>query len=209
LGLLATLVLLTLSACGGGQGRGSAHEEAKARPLPETDKPLRPGEYRSEEFKPSLSFYVGKGWINVGPELPDKVSISTGGKPLLIFRSLRQVYDPRSEKWVKAPEDMVSWFQHHPNLDSEKPEPVSVGGVEGEQFEWVVAEDSPENEVDTFKYSDGSEVSVAKGFRYRAIVLEDVKGETVTIGIGSPASEFDEFLSKAQKVLDTVKWTGS
>jgi hypothetical protein len=52
-------------------------------------------------------------------------------------------------------------------------------------------------------------VSAAKGFRYRAIVLEDVEGETVTIGIGSQASEFDEFLPEAQKVLESVKWGGS
>jgi hypothetical protein len=38
--------------------------------------------------------------------------------------------------------------------------------------------------------------------------LEDVKGKTVTIGIGSPTTAFDEFLAKSQKVLDTVKWTG-
>ena len=35
------------------------------------------------------------------------------------------------------------------------------------------------------------------------------KGETVTIGIGSPTTEFDDFLPEAQKVLDSVKWTGS
>ena len=48
-----------------------------------------------------------------------------------------------------------------------------------------------------------------KGFKYRAIVLESVKGKTVTIGIGSQTTGFDDFLPKAQKVLDTVKWTGS
>jgi hypothetical protein len=36
-----------------------------------------------------------------------------------------------------------------------------------------------------------------------------MKGKTVTIGIGSPATDFDEFLLEAQKVLDTVEWTGS
>ena len=56
LALLVTLIGLALSACGGDQ------EEAKARPLPEGPKALRPGEYRSVEFKPSLSFRVGKGW---------------------------------------------------------------------------------------------------------------------------------------------------
>jgi hypothetical protein len=41
------------------------------------------------------------------------------------------------------------------------------------------------------------------------VVLEDVKGETVTIGLGSLASDFDEFLPEAQKVVDSVKWGGS
>jgi hypothetical protein len=42
-----------------------------------------------------------------------------------------------------------------------------------------------------------------------------VKGKTVTISIignpttGNPTTEFDDFLPKAQKVLDSVKWTGS
>ncbi len=31
------------------------------RPLPEERRALRPGEYRSEEFEPSLSFRVGEG----------------------------------------------------------------------------------------------------------------------------------------------------
>jgi hypothetical protein len=43
----------------------------------------------------------------------------------------------------------------------------------------------------------------------RVILLEDVKEETMTIGIGSPAITFEEFLPKAQKVLDTVKWSDS
>ena len=75
-GLLATLLVLALSACGGG---GSAQEEAKARPLPEDPKTLRPGEYRSEEFKPSFSFRVGKGWQNEPLETPDKLAILRPG----------------------------------------------------------------------------------------------------------------------------------
>jgi len=218
LGLLVTLVVLALGACSG--GGSSAQKEEKeaneARPLPENNVTLRPGEYRSEEFKPSLSFHVGKGWIHVAPELPDKLAISLGrqeGDPLLIFRNLREVYKPTKSAGtpnvVEAPEDMVGWFQNHPYLKTEKPQPVTVGGVKGEQFDWVVAEDAPYADVDTFKYSDGSNAATAKGFKHRAIVLEDVEGETVTIGIGSKASEFDEFAPEAQKVLESVKWGGS
>src|SRR5215213_8106538 len=68
-GLLATLLLLALSACGGAGAGGQ--EEAKARPLPlypTGPKSLSPGEYHSVKFKPALSFKVGKGWEN-GEEL--------------------------------------------------------------------------------------------------------------------------------------------
>ena len=54
--MLAALVVVALAACGG------TEKKAKVRPLPEEPKALRPGTYRSEEFKPSLSFHVGKGW---------------------------------------------------------------------------------------------------------------------------------------------------
>ena len=59
LGLLVSLVVLALSACSGGGDGGNeeqakAKEGAKARTLPPYGQPLRPGEYRSEEFEPSL-----------------------------------------------------------------------------------------------------------------------------------------------------------
>jgi hypothetical protein len=41
------------------------------------------------------------------------------------------------------------------------------------------------------------------------MVFEDMRGKTLTIGIASPASDFDEFLLKAQKMVDGVKWRGS
>ena len=36
----------------------------------------------------------------------------------------------------------------------------------------------------------------------------DVGGETVLIDVFAPADSFDEFLPKAQKVLDSVEWKG-
>src|SRR5918997_3630964 len=76
-GLLAILLVLALSACGDG---GSAQEEVKARPLPEDPKALRPGEYRSTDFKPAFSFRVGKGWRTSSefPQVSDKLAITRG-----------------------------------------------------------------------------------------------------------------------------------
>ncbi len=89
------------------------------------------------------------------------------------------------------------------------------------QFD-VVVEDLPEDYsgvcqvcggvgsgVGIFRLSTGFPVAYGEADKSRLIVLEDVKGETVTLGFSSPATEFDEFAPEAQKVIDTVKWTGS
>jgi hypothetical protein len=65
------------------------------------------------------------------------------------------------------------------------------------------------NCVDLFRLSTGGPIFLAEGEKARAIVLEDVEGKTVTIGFATPASEFGEFASEAQKVLDSVEWRGS
>jgi hypothetical protein len=222
LGLLVVLVVLALSACGGDE------KKAKARPLPEEPKALRPGTYRSEEFKPSLSFHVGKGWSS-GPleaydEASDNLEIARGQMAGLGFVNVQEVYKPTttgSAIVVDAPKDMVGWLQQHPYLQTSKPEPVTVGGVKGLQFDVVVG-DRPQyyipictsivgtpNCVDLFRLSTGEPIFQIEGDKAGVIVLEDVGGEKVTIGFHSPASEFGELAPEAQKVLESVKWTGS
>jgi hypothetical protein len=139
---LVVLVVLALSACGGDE------KKAKARPLPEDPKALRPGTYRSEEFKPSLSFRVGKGWSSF-LESSDALQITLGQTAGLGFVTVQEVYKPTKTggpNVVDAPEDMVGWFQQHPYLQTSKPEPVTVGGVKGLQFEVVVG-DRPQSYI--------------------------------------------------------------
>lgn len=214
------MILVALTACGG----GSAQEQAKPRILPEYEKALQPGEYRSEEFEPSLSFRVGKGWSHVPLEAPDVLHIE-GGKPhgWLAFTNVQQVFKPGTQgEIVEAPKDMVGWYQHHPYLRTSKPEPISVGGVKGVQFD-VIVKDLPKDHrgvcgtdcVDLFEtgndynYALWSSTDEHSGEKQRAIVLEGVKDETVTIIYTSPADWFDAFAPEAQRVLDSVKWRGS
>jgi hypothetical protein len=212
------LVVLALSACGGDE------KKAKARPLPEDPKALRPGTYRSEEFKPSLSFHVGKGWSSSPLEASDILEITRGQTTGMNFSNAQEVYKPTktgSAIVVDAPKDMVGWQQQHPYLQTSKPEPVGVGGVKGVQLEVVVG-DLPQtynptcstivgnpNCVDLIRLSTGEPIFLLEGVKVRVTVLEDVGGETVTIGFFSPTSEFEEFAPEAQKVIDTVKWGGS
>jgi hypothetical protein len=215
IGLLVALLVFAVSACGGDE-----QQESKARPLPEVRQALRPGEYRSEEFEPSLSFRVGEGWTSFPPEASDTLSIARGETAALVFFNVQVVYEPKPirtgiSEVVEAPEDLVGWFQQHPYLQTDKPEPVTVGGVKGEQFD-VVVEDVPEDYsgvggaacVDLFSLSNGLPVCQPEEEKARVTVLEDVKGETVTIGFASPITAFEEFLPEAQKVIDSVEWEG-
>jgi hypothetical protein len=216
LGLLATLVILALSACGEGQ------EQADwPHPLPEDVKVLRPGEYRSEEFKPSLSFRVGKGWSTAPPESPDDLLLirAHDERRGVGFANAQDIYKPTKTGVPiveDAPEDMVGWFRGHPYLQTSKPEPVTVGGVEGEQFDVVVG-DLPQDYlgvcgrdcVATLGFSDGTSLQIYPKGKWHLIVLEDVEGETVVMGFGSPTSQFDEFAPMAQKLIDTVDWSSS
>jgi hypothetical protein len=218
LGLLVVVLVLALSACGGDE------KKAKARPLPEEPKALRPGTYRSEEFKPSLSFHVGKGWSSTPLEASDGLEITRGQTARLAFFNVQEVYKPTktgSAIVVDAPKDMVEWLQQHPYLQTSKPEPVRVGGVKGLQFD-VVLGDLPQtyngtcssvvgnpNCVDLFRLSTGGPILLVEGYKASFIVLEDIEGETVTNGFVSRASEFGEFAPEAHKVLDSVEWRGS
>src|SRR5215212_3353780 len=129
LGLLVTLAVLAFGACGGG-----GENEAKPRPLPGDEQALHPGVYRSEEFKPSLSFRVGKGWATSPPEVSDSLKILRGETSGVRFLSAQEVYKPGNTlNVVDAPKDLVGWFQHHPYLKTSKPKPARVGGVKGKQ----------------------------------------------------------------------------
>jgi hypothetical protein len=215
-GLLGTLLVLALSACGGAGGQ----EEAKARSLPlyPTEHALRPGEYHSVKFKPALSFKVGKGWSITENQLSDFIELSQQGEiDTLNFANVKEVYKPGTTNVVDAPEDLLGWLQHHPYLKTSKPQPVTVGGVKGEQLE-VLVDHLPKNPngycgsdcLDIFTLSDTGIGGYFKEVNKRkVIVLEDVKGDTVVIWYAGPPDTFDEFAPEAQKVVDSVKWSGS
>ncbi len=218
-GLLATLLVLALSACGGAGAGGQ--EEAKGRPLPCCPQALGPGEYHSVTFKPPLSFKVGKGWENAAEQLPAFILLGyEGGTGVnyLTFANVKEVFKPGTLEVVDAPKDLVGWLQHHPYLKTSKPQPVTVGGVKGEQLD-VLVEDLPKDYsvdpecsdcVDIAPLSNDQEAAIFKEVNKRkVIVLEDVKGDTVMIWFAAPPDEFDEFAPEAHKVVDSVKWSGS
>ena len=213
LGVLLALVF-GVSACGGDE-----QQVSKPQPLPEKRHELRPGEYRSEEFVPSLSFSVGEGWTTSPPEVFDAFLLTRGGTVGLGFVNAQQVYEPSRSgipTVVEAPKDLVGWFQQHPYLRTSEPEPVTVGGVKGVQLD-VIVETLPEDYsgpcagdcVDIFRSSGLGSIAFLKDSKSRVIVLEGVDGQTVVMGFSIPATRFDENVPEAQKVIDSVEWRES
>jgi hypothetical protein len=223
-GVLAVLIALTLSACGGGTAGGGEHQQAEGRPLPKYEKASLPaGQYYTTEFKPSLSFRItGDDWRFEGPsgtlgdpEHPDYLFFQRVPEAEISFfnvMKLKGVYKPRGQKGAIEPapasDELVGWFQHHPYLETSKPEPMSVGGVEGVQFDVVVA-NPPKGDscVNIFALSTGGPSEACDFHKARYIVLEDVKGVPVVIQYGD--ENFDKFVPVAEKVLKSVEWTGT
>jgi hypothetical protein len=209
-GLLMLSILPLAMACG-----EPPPEEPKPRPLPEDTQTLSPGTYRSEEFEPSFSFTIGEGWTNQPVETSDNLALTWGQTWLLRFFKAQEVYNP-NERYgvVDAPKDLIGWLRRHPYVRASTPEPVTVGGVEGERMDVTVVGDLPEDHVgacgpdclDLFLLSDGSALGLVKGDKARGTVLEDVEGETLIIGFVGPADEFDLQAAETQKVIDSVEW---
>jgi hypothetical protein len=177
-------------------------------------------EYATDDFQPAFSFkVVGEGWYTAGPEFRDILDIKRPGGLTFGFLNVEEVFYPnntRETDRMTAPKDMVAWFQRHPYLEAEEPEPVSIGGAKGVYFDVLVL-DVPEGyhsicgapALNLVSLSGGDVLCLPEAEKHRIIMLEDVEGETVTIMFGGPAVDFEEFLPKAQKVLDTVEWGGA
>ncbi len=214
--LTLVLAVVALASCGG----GAAQEKAKARPLPEEHQELSPGEYRTEEFKPSASFRVEKGWLTSPPEDSGVLQLEYGETAGLAFTNVQGFFKPTESGTthvLRPPEDLAGWFQHHPYLKTDKPEPITVGGVKGVEFDLTLAEDLPKDYasecgtdcVDLLSAQGSGHPIAYEGDKTHYVVLEDVKGATVTIDYGGLAMDFDKVAPQAQKLVDSVKWGGS
>lgn len=94
--------------------------------------------------------------------------------------------------------------------------PASVGDVSGKQID-VTVTSTPGNYpkevcgeqpcVPLYTLSDENGILVYEGFKDRFAIVH-VGCETVLIAVFGPADRFDDFLPKAQKVLDSVEWKG-
>jgi len=181
------------------------------------------GEYVTTEFLPALSISVSDDWQLAHPEAPAALSITIPAEGQLIFTSPLEVFaldnlsQPRTIPGPRDVDEWVSWFQHRPYLETSKPIPVNVGGASGVRID-VIATSVSDNYPRSIcgeqlpcvpLYSArGNLIYASEGWKDRFLIV-DVEGESVIINASAPEDEFNEFLPKALKVVDTVRWEGA
>ena len=185
--------------------------------------PFTAGErYLTDKFEPAFSFEtVGEGWALDGPEASYRLGLQNRGLYIDVLNlNDVMVIDRSGADQEPVPEDMVGWYQEHPYLDTEEPEPMSVGGVKGVYFDAVMTT-LPEGydasackdplkptkkALPLLSSPEGEATCVLPEDKVRIILLEDVKGEPLSIMMWSRAVDFEEHLTKTQNLLKTVEW---
>ena len=227
------LIALTLSACGGDLAGGSDHQQTEGRPLPKYGQASLPaGRYYTTEFEPSLSFRIaGDGWRFEGPsatlgdpEHPDYLFFQKVPEAEIAFfnhRKLRGIYEPKGQNRptpegsgelepMPSPDELVGWFRHHPYLKTSEPEPATVGGFKGVQFDVACANlQKTDKQVEIFGLSTGGPSAVFYLKQEHFIVLKDVNGVPVVIQYSDLKDHYDKFEPEVEKVLKSVRWTGA
>ena len=221
-GVLVALALLVVVAGVVGavvlNGLSQSAGNARVRTLPSTElSPLKPGEYRSDEFQPSFSFAVDEGWITVAAEQYFALEMEPAGAeghrrpPILGFYTPQAIADPRDPTGnavLPAPDSVDGWvklLQEYPSQVPGKLVPVTVGGKSGVRIDTVVSSVPKGHPPWFWILSDETTIQDVKGARSRTFIL-NVGSETVLITIWASGDKFEGFLPKAQKVVNSVDW---
>jgi hypothetical protein len=211
--------------------REGAGEVQETRTMPESGA-LVQGRYSTgERFEPPFSLELGEGWRVLSASQPYSLKLGyvapgtvvAEGK-VLTFLDVQEVFEPHGEESEAsfqakpAPGNLVAWFQRHPYLATEEPEPVEIGGEPGERFDALV--NVPEGYRDAhgggcpvpciplLRPGGGAVTHMTEKGKNRFAVLESVGDEAFVIIVSAPVGEFDEFLPRARETLDTLEWEG-
>jgi hypothetical protein len=157
------------------------------------------GTYITTSFEPAIMLTLpSDGWRFFFPDDNDEMALGKGDVELTGGR-VANVLDPTTHEIVPAPDDLVSWFASHPNLEAESPQSVSVGGIVGQSIDVM---NSGTEDVDIFAYSTGN-LRVAAGSTARMWVLPYDGPDLVFTGF-APTSRFQEALPTLEPVVDSI-----
>jgi hypothetical protein len=235
LAVVASLALIVALAASGLNTRVSDDEARPAvTPTPEGRDlfggTLTPDvRYRTSVFRPQLSFVVADdSWMAGDTTLPDQLvlmRVKRGGiRPgpdaprfqQLVFLRVRQVADPSvrglAASQIPVPADLHGWLSDHPDLRVGPAEPITVGGIRGEQFDVRTQFDRPAHAdpwcrrntlIDCTYVLPG--MNPPNGVHLRMTVLRTSPQPLVIVMVGDTTSDLAAVERAATPVLDSLQ----
>lgn len=181
--------------------------------------PLDAGTYTTSVFSPAITYTVPEGWTN-GEDLLGNFLLQLESDPryLGIYRNVAAPFkcyerpDPDVGQSVDA---LSEWLTRHPGLETTKPKPVSVGGLDGVYLDISLAE----SWTVTCPYSAGQPVVpfiigggpsslhhvILPGFEERLYLLAYEDGN-IAIEVGPEGGSLDEYLEEVIPIIESLRF---
>jgi hypothetical protein len=182
--------------------------------VPDDGSALLPGAYATA-FQPRLRLSVTRGWTG-NADTSDWFRIQLGHSDAagaLEFFHVHAVIDPRTQRTIPLPQNLVGWFTSHPAVRVvSPPRPTTIGGVEGTMFDVRLAPGWSCGYPGCVAFAPlgipgepgfGWASDAAPHLRSRMVVLR-VQDAAVIVTFTSAGSRFRAGLRAADNVLSTV-----
>lgn len=235
-GALGCLIAVAGAACGRGEEAAptpptteeadppAESQPAESIPATETDAGSSPGNvYVETLFQPAFTLDLGGSYSSSpGPAIALIQVGASGEFGLSFLNDLVLRADPGTEhaddpispdEGENAAADLATWLLKHPRLEATDPEPATIAGHEGVQFDVTVKEEEaydntwcgPQRCVILFDHA-GAGYFLAVGSPMRVISL-DVDGEEVLMLVEAlDPAEFDTWTAMAAEILETLSF---
>ena len=191
---------------------------------------LDPGTYVHDLTPPRVTFTVPSGWwltTDFAPGFGIRPEAFQTDEGLRVWFDMRLTVNDAACTEAPDPalghtvDDLVTGFTTRPGVVATDPQPVSIGGLDGQWFDLQLAPDwsatcpfDPSQPGVTL-FTDADPASndnspfwgVSGDDRLRLYVLDDTAGSTVMVVINTiDASTFESLLAEAQPVVDSLEF---
>jgi hypothetical protein len=185
--------------------------------------PLPAGTYTATAFQPPTTFTVPEGWISYR-DLPTALMLirggdirdREGGNYIAIYR------DAAASTWDcsgdpepgvgRTVEALTAWLTANPNLSTTRPQPVSIGGLDGVKLDIKVQDPQPCPSQVLNAVLVGTEIgrvehSFVRDVTTRLYLLSDGAGTVIIEVADRPEGQsFEEYVSASEPVVDSLQF---
>jgi hypothetical protein len=180
---------------------------AAAVPLPGSGR-LEPGVYSTDLITPKTVLQLPCCFEVASHDSGLLVLGEVGLARYIVLTNPDDVFDPETGEPAAVPRDLASWLAEHPGLDVDAPISAEVAGLPAQHIAGVPRPDADYNangELNLTRKRAVAPFFVSSDHRFRLTVVDAPDGPLL-IAIVARSDRFEEFLPKAEGILDGVSF---